>query len=210
MKRYLVGLLYEPPHHLLDVGPGLLGGVRVHGHPGHPSVEPAAARPADVQGRHLDVGHLGPVGGVDPGVRAGGLLGPLVLPGLGVAVRLVLPERLAQDSDLPRREEVLDVVLLEAHLERAVPAAQELLQGRALLLAVVEARPGLRDLLIHVVVLHAHQLGPRHASSTRPPVAAARLLLSQVLQVPQVSLSGERREAGPVWKGPLPVVKPSE
>lgn len=141
---------------------GLFGRVGVHGHPRHPLVDAAAARPADVQRRDLGVGHLRPVGGVDPGVCAGGPLGLAVLVGLGVAVRAVFVEGFPDESHLPGGEEVLDVVLLEPHLEGAVPVPEELLQGRPLLLAVVELRPGLRDLLVDVFVVHAPQLRLRH------------------------------------------------
>lgn len=136
----------------------LFGGVGVHGHPGHPLVDAAAPGPTDVQSRDLCVGHLGPIGGVDPGVRAGGALGLVVLPGLGVAVRVVLLEGFADDFDLLGAEEVFGVVLLEAHLEGSVPIPQQLLQGRALLLTVVKLRLGLRDLLVNVLIIHAHQL----------------------------------------------------
>lgn len=159
---YLLCFLDESPHHLLDVRPGLFGRVGVHAHPGHPLVDAAAARPADVQRRDLGVGHLGPVCGVDPGVRAGGPLGLVLLAGLGVAVRAVFVKHLPDEFHLLGGEEVLDVVLLEPHLEGSVPAPEELLQGRPLLLAVVELWPGLRDLLVDVPVVHAPQLRLRH------------------------------------------------
>ena len=159
---YLVGLLDEPPHHLLDVRPGLFGWMRVHRHPGHPLVHAAAARPADVQRRDLGVGHLGPVGGVDPGVGAGRPLGLLGLSGLRVAVRVVLLKGFPDEPHLPGGEEVLDVVLLQPHLEGAVPVPQQLLQGGPLLLAVVELRPGLRDLLVDVLIVHTQKLRLRH------------------------------------------------
>lgn len=158
-----MGLLDQSPHHLLDVRPGLFGWMAVHGHPGHPLVDAAAARPADVQRRGLGVGHLGPVGGVDPGVRAGGLLGLLVLSGLRVAVRVILLKRFPDEFHLFGGEEVLDVVLFEAHLEGAVSVPQEPLQRRALLLAVVERGSGLRDLLVDVLIVHAQQLRLRHS-----------------------------------------------
>lgn len=165
----LAGLLDEPPHHLLDVRPGRFGRVRVHGHARHPLVHPAAARPAQVQTRHLGVGHLRPVGGVDAGVGAGRLAG-LVRLGLGLAVRLVLAEGLADGFELARAQEVAHVVLAEALAEGSGAAAQQLLQRRALLLAVVELRLVLRDLLVDVIRVQTHQLGLRHD----PPAAAAQ------------------------------------
>ncbi len=154
-------LLDESPHNLLDVRPGLFGRMGVHGHPGHPLVDAAAARPADVQRRDLGVGHLWPVGGVDPGVRAGGL-GLLIDARVRVAVRVVFVKRFPDDFHLLGGEEILDVVLFEAHLEGSVPAPQQLLQRRSLLLAVVKLRPGLRDLHVDVLIVHAAQLRLRH------------------------------------------------
>lgn len=196
-----MSLLYEPPHHLLDVRPWLFGGVGVHRHPGHPLVDAAAAGPADVQRRDLGVGHLGPVGGVDPGVRAGGRLGLLLLPGLRVTVRVVLVKRFPDECDLLGGEEVLDVVLFEAHLEGSVPVLQQLLQGRPLLLAVVKLRFALRDLLVDVLIVQAPQLGLRHVllrcshSHTAVPERTGTAGA-------QVRLSGKEQEAGPatVWK----------
>lgn len=168
MFVYLLRLLDQPPHHLFDVRAGLFGRVRVHRHPGHPLVDAAAARPADVQRGDLGVGHLRPVGGVDPGVGAGGALALVVVSGLGVAVGAVFVEGFPDESDLPSRQEILDVVLLEPHLEGSVPVPEELLQGGPLLLAVVELRPGLRDLLVDVLVVQAAQLRLRHCRHLCP------------------------------------------
>lgn len=134
----------------------------VHGHPGHPLIDAAAAGPADVQRRDLGVGHLGPVGGVDPGVGAGGLLGLLMLSGLRVAVCVIFVKGFADEFHLPGGEEILGVILPEPQLVGAVSVPQQLLQSRTLLLAVVKLRSGLRDPLVDVLVVHAHELRLRH------------------------------------------------
>lgn len=178
---YLVGPLDEPPHHLLDVRPGPFRRVRVHGHARHPLVHPDAARPAQVQTRHLGVGHLRPVGGVDPGVGAGCPAG-LVRLGLRLAVRVVLAEGLLDHFELAGAEEVPDVVLAEALFEGAGAAPQQLLQRRSLLLAVVELRLVLRDLLVDVIRVQTHQLGLRHDPPASAAAAAAARSLSTTVR----------------------------
>lgn len=148
----------------------------VHGHPGHPLIDAAAPGPADVQRWDLSVGHLGPVGGVDPGVGAGRLLGLLMLSGLRVAVSVVFVKGFADGFHLPGGEEILGVILFEAQLVGTVSVPQQLLQRRALLLAVVKLRSGLRNLLVDVLVVHAHELRLRHGRFKFPRTVAPESL----------------------------------
>lgn len=80
---------------------------------------------------------------------------------------LIFDEGARDGLDLPRRQKVLALLVLQEGLERAVSVREERLQGGALLFAVVELWPGFGHRGGHEPVLHTHELRLRHDATRR-------------------------------------------